>query len=147
MVQRLELRPPSGRRLQVTLPDEPRVTSVSTYAQFAGGAFSRMFQTGARGYHDVANRELVPATVRDRFMVQHREVVVATSADGDVTTATWLGPYHEMMTVFTGPPPSRSVIMSMFEQFVLDDRIAGLRVTPVRLSGIQLVSEGLTVVV
>jgi len=143
----LELRPPSGRRLRVTLPDEPTVTSVSAHAQFAGGAYSRIFQMGALGFQDIANRQLVPATVRDRFVLQHREVVVATSDDGNVTTAAWRGPYHEAMTVFTGPAPPRPAIMSVFEQFNFDDDLAGLRMTPARLSGIDLVSEGVTVVV
>jgi hypothetical protein len=147
MVQRLELRPPSGSRLRVTLPDDPKVTSVSAYAQFTGGAFSRMFQTGARGFQEVANADLVPATVRDRFVVQDREVLIATSADGNVTTAAWLGPYHEAMTVFTGPRPSRTATISLFEQFRFDDQVAGLRMAPTRLSGITIASEGLTVVV
>jgi hypothetical protein len=147
MVQRLELRPPSGRRLRVTLPDRPKVTSVSAYAQFAGGSFSRLFQTGPRGYQETANRDLVPATVRDRFILQRREVVVATSSDGDVTTAGWLGPYHEALTVFTGPAPTRAAIMSVFEQFTFSDDVSGLKMTPSRLSGIDLATEGLTVLV
>src|SRR5215211_1818302 len=147
MVQRLEVRPPSGRLVRISLPDQPKVTSVSAFAQFAGGPFSRIFQTGARGFQEVANREVVPASVRDRFVLQHREVLVATSADGNVTTAAWLGPYHEAMTVFTGPVPGRAAIMSVFERFSFHDQVSGLRMTPARLSGIQLASEGLSVVV
>jgi hypothetical protein len=147
MAQHLQLRAPSGSRLRVTLPDEPSVTSVSTYAQFAGGAYSRLFQVGARGFQEIANRELVPATVVDRLALQRGEVVVATSADGDVSTAAWIGPYHEAMTVFTGPAPPREAILSVFAQFRFDDNVAGLRMTPSKHSGIDLVSEGLTVVV
>jgi hypothetical protein len=147
MAQRLELQAPSGQRLQVTLPDVPSVTSVSAHAQFAGGAYSRIFQMGARGFQEIANRELVPATVRDRFVLQHREMVVATSDDDNVTTAAWMGPYHEVMTVFTGPAPRRAAIVSVFGQFSFDDDVSGLRMTPARLSGIDLVSEGMTVVV
>jgi hypothetical protein len=147
MAQGLELRAPSGSRLRVALPDEPRVTSVSTYAQFAGGAHSRLFQIGARGFQEIANRELVPATVVDRLVLQRREVVVATSDDGDVSTAAWIGPYHEAMTVFTGPAPPRAEILSVFDQFRFDDHVAGLRMTPSKQSSVDLVSEGLTVVV
>ncbi len=147
MAQRLELRPPSGNRLLVTLPDEPTVTSVSAYAQFAGGAYARIFQVGARGFQEIANREIVPAAIRDRFLLQGREVIVATSDDGNVTTAAWLGPLHEAMTVFTGPPPRRETIFSMFDQFNFDDDLAGLRMIPSKRSGIDLVSEGITVVV
>lgn len=150
MAQRLELRAPSGTRLRVALPDEPTVTSVSAFAQFAGGSYSRMFQTGARGFQEIANRDLVPATVHDRFILRGGEVAVATSADGDVTTAAWLGRYHEAMTVFTGPAPPREAILSVFDQFSFDDDVAGLRMTASkrsRLDGIDLVSEGLTVVV
>ncbi|MBP2474640.1 hypothetical protein JOF53_003512 [Crossiella equi] len=124
----VRLRGPSGSPVAVRLPDEARVTSVAAEIRFAGGAYSRGFQIGPRGYHEFARRELLGATATDRFPAAGREVVVATTSDRDTTIVSWLGPYHELMTVFSGPAPSRETLAGLFGGLDLDDAPSGLRV-------------------
>jgi len=147
MAQVLERRAPSGRRVRVSLPADPHVTSVSGHVRFAAPTFLWSFQTGPPGYFALANRELVPASIRARFILQGRELAVAVSDDTETTSVAWFGPYHEVMTVFGGPPPSQDTIVDLFEHFLFDDSPNGLRMTPVSLSGIDLLSETVAVAV
>ncbi|MCO1581100.1 hypothetical protein M8C13_35645 [Crossiella sp. SN42] len=124
----LRLRGPSGRAVTVRLPDAARVTSVAAEVRFAGGVYSRGFQIGPRGYHEFACREVLPATAAHRFPAAGREVLASATADGDTTVVSWLGPFHELLTVFSGPAPSRETLLALFSGLDLDDRPEGLRV-------------------
>lgn len=124
----LRLRGPSGRAVTVRWPDAARVTSVAAEVRFAGGVYSRGFQIGPRGYHEFACREVLPATAADRFPGAGREIVVSTTPDGDTTIVSWLGRFHELLTVFTGPAPRRETLVELFAGLALDDAPEGLRV-------------------
>lgn len=147
MVQTLQLSAPSGARLRLDLPDEPAVSAVGAYVRFAGSNFGQAFQTGVRGYHAEVCRDLVPATVQDRFVLQGREVAVAVSADKHATVAGWLGPHHEAVLFLTGSTGGRASLLRVFEQFVFDDAPDGLRITPANLSGIDVEIESICVLV
>ncbi|GAA2841653.1 hypothetical protein [Crossiella cryophila] len=139
----LRLRGPSGREVTVGLPDQARVTAVAAEVRFAGGVYSRGFQIGPRGYHEFACREVLPATPVDRFLGAGREIVVAATADRDTTVVSWLGPFHELLTVFSGPAPDRETLVALFAGLDLDDQPAGLRVRAV----VEQVLERITLTV
>ncbi|PZG02227.1 hypothetical protein [Micromonospora deserti] len=147
MAQTLQLRAPSGNRVRVSLPDSPTVSAIGTHSRFFGPNFSQAIQTGGRGYHAEVCELVVPATVKDRFLYQGREVAVAVSDDGHDTVAGWIGPHHEAVIFFTGPVGGRAAILKAFEYFVFDDAPEGLKIQPVRLTGVELESDSICVLV
>src|SRR5438093_10046893 len=112
--QRLELVAPSGGRVSVALPADRPVSSVAAGVRFAGGSYGTGFQIGPRGYHEFACTYVAPATTRERFLVHGREVVVAEANDQQSSVATLIGTYHELMTVYAGPGPSRDRVAALF---------------------------------
>ena len=130
----LKLMAPSGDRLALRLADDAPVRGISTSVRFVGGSYSRAFQIGSRGYHDFVRKHVIKAAPTDRFVVKGREAVVAASADGNTTLVTLKERYHELMTVFTGPPPSRRTLTGLFGTLEIQDHPRGLRVRPERFT-------------
>lgn len=130
----LKLMAPSGDRLALRLADDAPVRAVATNVRFVGGAYSRAFQIGSRGYHEFVRNHVIKASPTDRFVVRGRETVVAATADGNTTLVTLKERYHELMTVFTGPPPSRTTLIGLFGTLEIQDHPRGLRVRPERFT-------------
>lgn len=143
----VKLRGPSGDQVTIGLPDDAKASSVAAEVRFVGGGYSRGFQIGPRGYHDFACNNLLNATPRERFVVRGREVTVATTASGNTTFVTLLERYHEMMTVFSGPPPARDTLAEMFGALDIDDNPRGLRVRPATGLPVDVVGERFAVAV
>lgn len=114
----------------MNLADDVPVTSVTANARFAGGAYSRGFQIGSRGYHEFVREHVLNASQRDRFMVKGRETFVASTADEDTTLVTLRDRYHELMTVFAGPPPNRRTLIRLFSTLEITDHPRGMQVRP-----------------
>ncbi|HSV66155.1 MAG TPA: hypothetical protein VLJ59_09660 [Mycobacteriales bacterium] len=146
-VQRLDLVAPSGARVRVGLPAAAPVSNVVASVRFAAGSFGTGFQVGPRGYHDFACTHVAPAAQRDRLVVHGREVVVAEAHDKQSSWATLLGPYHELMTVFAGPAPHRERVFALFSALRIEDRVAGMVVTPRAATLLDTMTEHLVVVV
>lgn len=147
MAQPHEWRAPSGRRITVTLPDESVVESRTVLARLVSTALSAGFQIGPTGFFEgLANYEQ-PSTVTDRFVLQNRELVVATSADGYLTTAAWRGPYHDVGAVFTGPAPQRAQLIQYFDAFTYNDEPAGVAISTPSPGNADLFSETLGAVI
>ncbi|MET8677170.1 hypothetical protein ABZW18_06140 [Streptomyces sp. NPDC004647] len=130
----LRIMAPSGDRLALYLADEAPVRAVATNVRFVGGAYSRGFQIGSRGYHDFVRKHVIKAASTDRFVVKGRETVVAATADGNTTIVTLLERYHELMTVFSGPAPSRETLIGLFGTLEIQDHPRGMRVRPERFT-------------
>jgi hypothetical protein len=146
-VQRLNLVAPSGGRVTVELPADPLVSSVVAGVRFAGGSYGTGFQIGPRGYHDVACTYVAPATLRERFLVHGREVVVAEARDRQSSVATLIGDYHELMTVYAGPAPERARVLSLFSSLRVVDHVDGMAVEPLSATLLDIVTEHVVVVV
>ncbi|MFJ3955826.1 hypothetical protein ACIPXV_38305 [Streptomyces libani] len=125
---------PGGDRLALRLADDAPVRAVATNVRFVGGAYSRGFQIGSRGYHDFVRTHVIKAAPTDRFVVKGREVAVAATSDGHTTMVTLKERYHELMTVFTGPPPSRTTLIGLFGTLEIQDHPRGMRVRPERFT-------------
>ncbi|MEU6082910.1 hypothetical protein [Streptomyces sp. NPDC047108] len=138
---------PSGDRLSLRLTDDAPVRAVASNVRFVGGAYSRAFQIGKRGHHDFVRKHVIEAAPTDRFVVKGRETVVAASPDGNTTIVTLKERYHELMTVFTGPPPSRRTLIGLFGTLEIEDHPRGLRVRPERFTQGDTALEQLAVVV
>ncbi|MGP3947158.1 hypothetical protein [Streptomyces sp. 7N604] len=138
---------PSGDRLALRLAGEAPVRAVATNVRFVGGAYSRAFQIGSRGYHDFVRKHVIKAAPTDRFVVKGRETVVAASADGNTTLVTLKERYHELMTVFTGPAPSRQTLIGLFGTLEIEDHPRGMRVRPERFTQGDTALEQVAVVV
>jgi hypothetical protein len=130
MAQELLLRAPSGNALLLGLPSEPPVSTFSITARFAGGKFARVMQVGQPGFHDVGNESLMPARINDRFVVDGREVRIATGVDGTNASVALIDRYHEVVTIYGGPPPRREEVISLFQQFSFDDSPEGMVIRP-----------------
>lgn len=147
MAVELSLRAPSGSVLTLGLPDDPRVSGVTTIARFAGSRFARGLQIGPLGFQEVANQSLMPATVIDRFVVGGHEVRMAVGLDGQNASVALIGRYHEVMTVYSGPPPRVTDVAEMFSQFTYEDAPEGMTIRPRSGTGLGMASEGLSVFV
>jgi hypothetical protein len=145
--QQVEVIAPSGARVEITMPEGRRIGTTATGVKFAGGSFGRGFNVGDRGYHQFAVTYVVPSTTVDRFPVNGREVVVAESDDGLTSTATLIGEYHELMTVFAGPRPDRSRLTALFGSLQVTDEVAGMTVHPLDATLLDVMSEEVMVVV
>jgi hypothetical protein len=143
MAQELQLLAPSGNLLSLGLPDEPRVSTVSSSVRFVGKEFARGFQVGQLGFQEAANDSLMPARVVDRFVVGGREVRLAVGAEGVNASVAMIGEYHELMTIYGGPPPGREDVVRLLEMFEVDDRPEGMAVRP-RYSEIAMAAEGVS---
>lgn len=130
----LQLLAPGGDRLTLRFSDDAPVRAVATNVRFVGGIYSRAFQIGTRGYHEFVRQHVIKAAPTDRFVVKGRETLVAASADGNTTIVTLLERYHELMTVFTGPPPSRKTLIGLFDTLEIKDHPRGMRVRPERFT-------------
>ncbi|MEV5778504.1 hypothetical protein AB0L49_46140 [Streptomyces antimycoticus] len=129
------------------LTDDAPVRAVATNVRFVGGAYSRAFQIGSPGYHDFVRTYVIKAAPTDRFVVKGRETVVAATADGNTTIVTLKDRYHELMTVFAGPPPSRTTLVGLFGTLEIQDHPRGLRVRPERFTQGDTALEQVAVVV
>lgn len=109
--------------------------------RFAGGSVGRGFQVHPRGAHDFAMGIADGNVEHQRMLVGRREVKVSTVADAGSTTATLLGQHHELMTIFSGPAPSRERIVEIFGTLDIVDSARGMRVTPSGASMLSMVSE------
>ncbi|MFD5390113.1 hypothetical protein ACFWMG_35385 [Streptomyces sp. NPDC127074] len=138
---------PSGDRLALRLADDARVQAVTTNVRFVGGAYSRAFQIGSRGYHDFVCKHMIKAAPTDRFVVKGRETAVAATADGSMTIVTLKERYHELMTFFTGPPPSRKKLIGLFGTLEIQDHPRGMRVRPERFTQGDTATEQVAVMV
>ncbi|SNS63090.1 hypothetical protein SAMN05421812_101187 [Asanoa hainanensis] len=147
MAQRLRLRSPSGNRVTVDLADTPTVANVSASIRYAGGSLARGFQIGSRGFQKFASTYVAASVVHDRFVVHGREVVVARQIDGAGATAALIGDYHELMTVYGGPPPAREAVISLFSTLTIEDRADGMVVKPLDATLLNEFSELLTIAV
>lgn len=143
----MQLMAPSGDRLTLRLTDDSPVRAVTTNVRFVGGAYSRAFQIGPRGYHDFVRKHMIEAAPTDRFVVKGRETVVAAGADGNMTIVTLKERYHELMTFFTGPPPSRKTLIGLFGTLEIQDHPRGLRVRPERFTQGDTATEQVAVMV
>ncbi|MBP2477486.1 hypothetical protein JOF53_006358 [Crossiella equi] len=139
--QQLTRTAPSGRRVTVTLPAHAPVTSVASGVRFAGGSYGTGFQIGPRGYHEFAVTHVAPARQRDRFLVHGREVVVSEALDGQSSVATFLGVYHELMTVYSGPAPRRQAVFALFNSLRVKDTVDGMVVRPSSATLLDTMSE------
>jgi hypothetical protein len=138
---------PGGAELAVSLPAAPVLTGVVARVRFAGGSFGRDFAIGPPGYHAGALRDLMPGAVNtQRFLAHGREVVLAEAPAGGAI-ATLLGDYHELMTVFGGPPPGPDRLVDLFESLELDDRPEGMVVRASRPTLLGATNEMVFVVV
>lgn len=144
---RLELVAPSGGQVGVTLPADRPVSSVAAGVRFAGGSYGTGFQIGPRGYHQFACTSVAPAATRDRFLVHGREVVVAEANDKQSSVATLMGTYHELMTVYAGPAPSRDRVSALFGSLEITDHVNGMIVRPRSATLLDTMTEQLAVVV
>jgi hypothetical protein len=147
VVQRLQLRAPSGARVSIDLPGDAPVASVVGGVRFVGGSFGTGFQIGPRGYQDFACRYVAPATPRERFVVSGREVVVAEAIDRASSTATMMGAYHELMTVYAGPAPDRARVSALFGALRVDDHVDGMVVRPRAATLLDTMDEQIIVAV
>jgi hypothetical protein len=146
-VQRLELVAPSGNRVSVTLPADLPVSSMAAGVRFAGGSYGTGFQIGPRGYHNFACTYVAPAAPRDRFLVYGREVVVAEADDQQSSVATLIGTYHELMTVYAGPAPSRDRVSGLFGSLEITDHAGGMVVRPRSATFLDTMTEQIAIVV
>jgi hypothetical protein len=145
--QRLELVAPSGGRVSVALPADRPVSSVAAGVRFAGGSYGTGFQIGPRGYREFACTYVAPATTRERFLVHGREVVVAEGDDQQSSVATLIGDYHELMTVYAGPAPSRDRVSALFGSLEITDYVGGMVVRPRAATLLDTMTEQIAVVV
>jgi hypothetical protein len=146
-VRRMRLRAPSGARVDIGLPADAPVSSVAAAVRFGGGSYGTGFGIGPRGYHDFAARHVAPATLRERLVVQGREVLVAEADDGESSWATLLGTHHELMTVYAGPAPGRDRIAALFGSLRITDQADGLTVAPRAATLLDTLSEQLMLTV
>lgn len=146
-MQTLNLVAPGGGQVTVQLPADAPVVGVSAGVRFAGGSFGAGLQIGPRGYHEFAVTHVTPARHRERLLVHGREVVVSEAVDGETSVATLIGKYHELMTVYAGPAPTRSRIFALFSSLRIVDRPAGMVVRPVAASLLDTMTEHLVLVV
>lgn len=147
MAQELRLRAPSGSVLALGLPDDPRVSGTTTSARFVGSQFARALQIGPLGFQAAANESIMPATVTDRFVVDGREVRLAVGEDGTNASVALIDAFHEVITIYSGPPPRIDDVASMFQQFLFQDTPEGMAIYPRRETGLELSSEGISVYV
>lgn len=145
--QQLHLVAPTGARVDIELPADAPVSSVVAGVRFAGGSFGSGFQIGPRGYHEFACTTVAPAVPRDRFLVHGREVVVAEAVDRESSVATLIGTYHELMTVYAGPAPSRERVHALFASVQVTDHVGGMVVRPRSATLADTMTEHLVVVV
>ncbi|WP_026422691.1 hypothetical protein [Actinokineospora inagensis] len=145
--QRLDLVAPSGARVAITLPGPEPVSSVAAAVRFAGGSHGTGFQIGPRGYHEFANTHVAPGSVRDRFLVHGREVVVSEASDGESSMAALIGDYHELLTVYAGPAPRRDKVFALFTSLRVNDSVAGMTVSPRRATLLDTMSEHIVLAV
>ncbi len=145
MAQEIFLRASSGNVLALGLPEEPRVSSYTTVARFVGREFARGLQVGPLGLQDAGNQSLMPARVTDRFVVDGREVRVATGEEGVNASVALIDRYHEVLTIYGGPVPRREEVISLFEQFSFEDSPEGMAILP--RGDLALASEGVAVYV
>jgi len=143
MAQELQLLAPSGNLLSLGLPDDPGVSSVSATVRFVGRELSHGFQVGAPGFQEVANQSLMPARVTDRFVVDGREVRLAVGEEGVNASVAMIDEFHELMTIYGGPPPEREDVVRLLEMFDVADRPEGMVVTP-RYGDVALSAEGIS---
>jgi hypothetical protein len=137
---RTVLTAPSGKRLEIGITGESPISGVTARARFAGGSYGRDFAVGPRGYHAGAIRDMMPTAVdSDRLVVHGREVRVALAPAGG-GIATLIGDYHELLTVFGGPVPSRAVLMDLFGSLEIEDRPNGM---VVRTSAATMIDAGM----
>ncbi|MDO5628426.1 MAG: hypothetical protein Q4G43_08910 [Mobilicoccus sp.] len=142
--QHLTHRAPSGDILDLDWDGAAPGSQVSG-VRFAGGSYGRGFQVHPLGAHEFAITHFTPGARTERLVVGRNEVRVAV--DGTSTTATLLGSHHELMTVFTGPPPTSARIVDLFGVLDIDDAAEGMRVTPSRSSLLSVMNEHHVVVV
>lgn len=147
MAAQFRLRAPSGSVLTLGLPDDPRVSGITGTARFVGSKFARGLQIGPRGFQDVANQSIMPATVTDRFIVGGNEVRLAVGRDGLNASAALIGPYHEVMTIYSGPPPRIADVAEMFSQFAFEDAPEGMAIQPRSGTDLAMAAEGFAVFV
>lgn len=133
-------RAPSGNVVTATWRGK-EVGSHVCGVRFAGGSVGRGFQVQPRGAHDAAMALVEGPITHQRVLVGRAEVKVSTATQVGSTTATLIGQHHELMTVFSGPAPTREGIVGIFGVLDVDDNPRGMRVTPSRASMLSLVSE------
>jgi hypothetical protein len=144
---KLQFVAPGGDSLALRLADDAPVRAVATNVRFVGGAYSRAFQIGGRGYHEFVRKHVIKSEPTGRFVVKGRETVMATTADGNTTLVTLKERYHELMTVFTGPAPSRATLVGLFGTLEIKDHPRGLRVRPERFTSGDTALEQVAVAV
>jgi hypothetical protein len=145
--QRLNLVAPSGNRVDVDLPASPKVSSIAALVRFVGGSYGTGFQIGPRGYHDFACAYVAPASQRERLLVHGREVIIAEAHDKQSSVATLIGTYHELMTVFAGPAPTRERVAALFSALKIQDHVDGMVVLPQSATLLDAAVENIVVVV
>jgi len=138
---------PSGRSVDVSWAGPVPVTGVSASVRYTVDGVPLGYQIGGPGYHRTASTVVAPAVVKARTVSGGREVVVSTSADGEVTMVTRRGPHHELMRLYLGPPPALRRTLDEFELFTIHDLPGGCWLKPRPGSLCQLVWEDVTVVV
>jgi hypothetical protein len=146
-LQQLRLVAPSGGQVTIELPADKPVASVAAGVRFAGGSFGTGFQIGPRGYHDFACTYVAPAARRERFLVYGREVIVAEANNQESSVATLMGTYHELMTVYAGPAPTRDRVFALFSSLHIEDRFGGMVIKPRSATLLDTMSEHLVVVI
>ncbi|MEQ4302465.1 hypothetical protein ABNF97_13900 [Plantactinospora sp. B6F1] len=114
-------------------------------ARFVGGRFARVFQVGQPGFYQAGNESLMPAVVRDRFVFDGREVRIATGLDGVNASVGLIDHYHEVVTIYGGPPPGRQEVISLFEQLEFRDSPEGMVIRP--WGDLELSAEAVSVYV
>jgi hypothetical protein len=146
-LQTLRLVAPSGGHVRVDLSADAPVSNVVASVRFAGGSYGTGFQIGTRGQHDFAATYAIAASPHERFMVHGREVMVAEADDRQSSFASLVGPYHELMTVYSGPAPRRERIFALFHSLNIQDAPAGMTVRTHSATLLDAFSETLVIVV
>jgi hypothetical protein len=143
---RLTVTAPSGRVLDIESADSCPVIGVNTFVTFGSGAWTRDYQVGRHGYHDIACRELEPAELLWRDYIAGNELMVSSNSRS-ATVATLRGKYHELMGVFGGPTPPRDLIRSVFLDIDIVDEPTGMLVSPAPGNPMSIMWEDATIVV
>lgn len=138
-------RSPGGRYVNLSW-NGADVASEVAGVRFAGGSQGRGFQIHPLGAHDFAMKHLTEGVLDQRLIVGGREVRVSKAKDGLSTTATLIGPHHELMTVFSGPAPTPQRITDLFSVLDIDDDKDGMRVAPADATLMSVVNEHVALV-
>jgi len=146
-IQSLHLTAPSGSRVRIDLSADARVSAVAATVRIAGGSFGTGLQIGPRGQHEFTARHVLPGRQRERMLVHGREVVIAEADDQQASFASFIGPYHELLTVYAGPAPKRARVFALFSSLEIRDTAGGMVVRPRPATLLGILSEFLVIMV